>query len=129
MAWQSRRTRKGLAEEEVEEWVRLSRGCIEHIHRSKSAATGPAIGSDPTRLGARSRPCQLGRNRMPISGDALVAHVVEIVVAIFQVEHTAIAIIHSRRDIGIELLLEHQPHAVSLKIAALISERPRINIR
>ena len=67
---------------------------------------------------------------MATSGDALAAHVFEIMLLpILQIQRATIAIVHCGRDVGSQLLLQHQPHAVCLKIASLIGECSRINVR
>src|SRR5206468_9912228 len=87
---------------------------VEHVHGSKSAATGPAVRSHPARLGAWSRTRQLGRNRMTISGDALAAHVFEIMLLpILQVQRATIAIVHGGSDVGSQLLLQRSEEHTS----------------
>src|SRR5206468_12677532 len=56
----------------------------------------------------------LGRNRMTISGDALAAHVFEIMLPpILQVQRATIAIVHGGSDVGSQLLLQRSEEHTS----------------
>ena len=101
-------SRQRLAEEEVEERIRLSSGSVEHVDRSQGAVAGPSVRSDPAGLGAGSGAAHLGGKGRAVSRHAMVARVLQTDGVAVQFQNSAIAEIDRRSHIGRQLALQHQ---------------------
>ncbi len=128
MGRQNACARHGLAEEKIEEGIGLARGGVKHVHRRQGAAAGPSIGSDPPRLGAGSGSTQLRRQGLAVCGHSVVAHILQTDSAAIQIQGAAVTVIHRRGNVRRQLALQHQPHAASFEIPALVGECSRIHI-
>jgi hypothetical protein len=111
-----------LPEKHVQEGLRLSGRGIEHIYRSQSTAAGPAIRGDPARFGMRSCAGDLARDRMTISGQAVIANSFQRHLVTIKIKCSAIAVVQCRGNIRSQFLLQYEPKASGVQVASFIAE-------
>src|SRR5215470_5176308 len=99
MSGQTTRPRDRLPEEEIKEGIGLSSRSIKHVYGSQRPTAGPAIGSDPMRIGARCFSTELRGQCMSITNYAVLARILQARVGVSQIQRTPITVVHRCRHV------------------------------
>src|SRR4051812_10595914 len=111
-----------LADEDVEIGIALSRRGIEHIYRSEGGAIGPAVGGDPAGVGSAHRSTEFSRQSMSSLGREPLLRLLKRNVGAGKLQGSAERVIEGCGKVGGEFVLQYDPHAAGVEIAARVGK-------